>query len=154
MRYASGNYAPWFIKEIIARLEGGVSRQDILLNYAISPGTLDEWVRNHASAEYRNKRKIPTVQLRDSVVRAIVAGRMTIEEAQASCNIKARKTIRIWIRDYQERENIDLAATNLSGLGRKKSTFRATTGQEQIKVLQQQLADEKLKVAALNTLMT
>jgi len=77
---------------------------------------------------------------------------MTIEEAQASCNIRSRKTIRIWIRDYQQGENIDLAATNLSELGRKKSTSKAA-GQEQIEVLQQQLADEKLKVAALNTLI-
>ena len=153
IRYSSGNYARWFIKEIIGQLEQGVIRQDILLRYAIRPGTLDEWVRNHASAEYRNKRKKPTVQLRNSVVRAIIAGRMTIEAAQAACNIRRSKTIRIWISDYQQRENVDLAVTNLSELGRKKTTSKATAGQQQIKVLQEQLDNEKLKVAALNTLI-
>jgi transposase len=38
-------------------------------------------------------------------------------------------------------------------LAKKKTTAKATTEQERIKMLQQQLADEKLKVAALNTLI-
>ena len=86
-------------------------------------------------------------------MRAIIAGRMTIEAAQAACNIRRSKTIRIWISDYQQRENVDLAVTNLSELGRKKTTSKATAGQQQIKVLQEQLDNEKLKVAALNTLI-
>ena len=133
IRYSSGNYARWFIKEIIGQLEQGVSRQDILLRYAIRPGTLDEWVRNHASAEYMNTRKKPTVHLRHSVVRAIIAGRMTIEAAQAACNIRRSKTIRIWISDYQQRENVDLAVTNLSELGRKKQHQRPLRGSSRLK---------------------
>lgn len=152
-RYPSGNYARWFIEAIIDELEGGAQRADILLKYDIRPGTLDEWVRQHASAEYRNKRKMPTALVRSSIVRAVLSGRMTMEEAKAACNVKIDRTIKIWIRDYQLQENVDLAAINSSQLAKKESTTNGIADHQQVAVLQEQLAEEKLKVAALNTLI-
>jgi transposase len=153
IRYSSGMYAGWFIKSVIAELEEGSSRQEVLFKYKIRPGTLDEWVRQHASAGYRDKKKMPTEQSRNAVVRAILSGRMTVEEAKAASNIRTPQTIRKWVQDYLQKENADLAAIKRPELEKKKSTSKVSAEREQIKILQQQLADEKLRVAALNTLI-
>ena len=153
IRYSSGKYARWFITEVLSELESGVAREDIFLKYKIKKATLDWWVSNFASAQYKNKIRRHTAQLKNSIARAVSAGRMTIDEARAKCNVSTSSTIKRWIKDYQQQGNSDLAAINAPELAKKKITAKATTEHEQIKQLQQQLADEKLKVAALNTLI-
>jgi len=152
-RYPSGMYAHWFIKKVLAELEEGIPRQEIRLKYKIVHNTLTYWIQQYGSAKYKNKIKRSSSELKNSVVRAILSGRMTIEEARIACHIKTAETIKIWVKDYQQHENTDLATPNLAELASKKTTVRTSTEQEQIKILQQQLADEKLKVAALNTLI-
>jgi transposase len=54
---------------------------------------------------------------------------------------------------YQQEENSDLAALNSIVLKKPKSIETPQSNNEQIKELQQQLADAHLKIAALNTLI-
>ena len=152
IRYGSGYYAEWFIKALIAELETGTPRQDLLARHQIKGGTFSVWVQHYASSAYKNKIKKTTSPSKHAVVRAILSGRMTIEEARVACNLKTTETIRIWISNYQQ-ENPDLSAVNSSALANKKSSVKTVVEHDQLKLLQQQLADEKLKVAALNTLI-
>lgn len=152
IRYPSGYYAAWFIKALIAELEAGTPRRELLARHDIKDGTFSVWVQQYASAAYKNKLKRTAAPSKHAVVRAILSGRMTIEEARTACHIKTTETIRIWVRDYQQ-ENPDLSGVNLSALAKKKLPVKTVVEHDQVKLLQQQLADEKLKVAALNTLI-
>jgi transposase len=152
-RYSvTGYYDVRFIKEVVQQIEDGLPRQEALLTYGLKKFTLHSWIRKYASSQYLDRRKIRSAQTKRSVVRAIAEGRMNIGEAMTACNVRAAKTIRLWVaRDKQE--NDDLAASNLSALNKKKSSHQSAAVNAEVKALQQQLADAQLKIAALNTLI-
>jgi transposase len=127
--------------------------QEVLLVYKLRRSTLAEWVKRYASAQYRNNRKKPARHLKRSAVRAITNGTMTITEVMEACKVKTAHTIKEWLMIYQQEENSDLAALNSIVLKKPKSIETPQSNNEQIKELQQQLADAHLKIAALNTLI-
>lgn len=147
-----GNYSISFIREVIDQLEEGMPLRELLFAYKLKRTTVVDWIKKYASTEYNNSRKRPSKQLKRSAVRAINNGTMTIREAMEVCKVSST-TIRDWLVLYQQEENSEIAALNPTVLAKHKSSTTPRSDNEQIKALQQQLADAELKIAALNTLI-
>lgn len=146
------NYELSFIREVITELEEGMPMRELLLVRQLKRTTVNAWIEKYASTELKNSRKRPSVQVKRSVVRAITSGTMSIAEVMRAYNI-SRPSIKEWLEIYQQQENCDLEVINVAGLNKRKSSSTQKTDNEQVKVLQQQLADAQLKIAALNTLI-
>jgi transposase-like protein len=147
---AKGNFDKNFKLQIIREVQAGKSRQSASLEYGIKLTTLKGWLaaNRKGTVPPSQQRPVPA-QFKRSVVRAVLSGRMTIQEAQSSFGIKGLKTITGWI-EQSDQENAEIAESMKKG----KKDNKATMGNNnELKALQQQLADAQLKIAALNTLI-
>jgi transposase len=154
-RGSNGNYDPLFIKEVVAEVEDGKALVDVCDKHNLSKGTLINWLRHYSSPAYRQNRKKPfSMQVRRSILRSVEDGSMTIAEVQSAYNIKAKSTIKRWMT-LEKQENDDLSACNSSVVNKtnKPDTAPVQPTPEEMADLQQQLADARLKIAALNTLI-
>ena len=152
----NGHYDPRFIEQVIKEIQAGLPMKAALARYGLKRGTLARWL--YESPKYHFKRTkaaaTPAVTKR-SIARAIRQGRMTIKEAMAACNIQTAGTIRQWMA-WEKREIDELAASNQQEMAKKIITSTDTalpSSVEEIDSLKQALAEEKLKNAALNTLI-
>ena len=82
LRKRNHRYSKQFITETLSELESGISRREVLDKRGISGPTLTEWVSLYGSEEL-NKGGKPrfTEQQRRGIVRKILGGEMTIQEA-------------------------------------------------------------------------
>lgn len=154
-RGSNGNYNQLFIKEVVAEVEQGKAMVDVCNEYKLSQGTLTYWLKHYSSKAYRQNRKKPfSSQVRRSILRSIKDGSMTIAEVQSAYNIRTKDTIKRWMA-LEKQENDDLSASNLSMVNKpnKNDTVPVQPTPEEVADLQQQLADARLKIAALNTLI-
>ena len=123
-------------------------RRDICAIYGLSRSTVCMWMRDHGSAAYKAKQggRLSNAQKR-SMIRAIREGRMTLQEAKLTYNIKSYTAILNLLR--QEGENSDLSDDM------KSKANAAGNGQEDAekKALRQALEEAQLKIKALNTLI-
>jgi hypothetical protein len=153
---AKGNYDPRFIKQVINEIQEGLPVKAALTRYGLKKDTLRYWL--YGSAKYHFKRtKAPAtpVATKRAIACAVREDRMTLKEAMAACKIQAAKTIREWIA-WEKAENDELTASNQQEMAKKsiaKKDAAPQPSQEEIASLRQALAEEKLKTAALNTLI-
>src|SRR5882724_10714169 len=137
-----------FIRAVVKEVEEGLSKREACDKYGMSSAILYDWVVKYGSDASRVNR-LPrfTAQQRRSIIRAIREGRMTIKEAKLAYKITGRDTVRRWIRESNQ-ENAELTAMNKPG---KKSPPSKLSDQQ--RDLQKELADAKLKIAALETMI-
>lgn len=150
-RYSpKGHYDKDFKRQVIEEIQQGRPRQAVYLEYGVKPSTLNEWLADNRTACLPASRQRPVPpQFKRSVTRAVLTGRMTIEEAQSAFGIKDCRTIKRWIQQSNQ-ENDEIAVP----MKKNKNDSKATKNDnEQLKALQQQLEDAQLKIAALNTLI-
>lgn len=148
--HPDGNYDVRFIKRVIEEINGGLPFKGALIKYGLKAGTLRHWLRS--SADYKRKRVGAVAPgVKRSTARAVISGRMTIGEAMEACGIKAATTIRQWIawEQQQKGELSELIEEEMA----KKPTKSKDLSTNELKAVQQQLADAQLKIAALNTLI-
>lgn len=147
-------YDKRFIVQVLEQVQNGVPRHQICDHYNIKMGTLKSWIeKDRLGIGADNLNRKVSNQVKRSVVRAIENGRLSVREAQIAHGIRSASAIRRWITQFQ-RENDELALVNDSQMKKKKPVKGSSTDNNQdIKALQQALADAQLKVAALNTLI-
>jgi transposase len=148
LRKSGGHYDLLAVQKIVAAIEGGMPRRDIYAIYGLSRSTVCSWMRDHASEAYKAKRGGPlTNAQKRSMVRAIREGRMTLQEAKLTYNMKSYTAIMNLLR--VEEEISDLSEDM------KSKANAAGNGQEDAekKALQEALEEAQLKIKALNTLI-
>ena len=152
---AIGNYTREFINFVLKDVEAGLLPRAVCLKYALPANTLDYWLTNFTSPEYvETRRGIFTNQQKRAIGRAVQNGSMTMREAMAIYQLRSDTTIRRWILK-DARENNDLVDLNQTSLKKEQSRDQPPGQQaaDETEVLHRQLADAKLKIAALNTLI-
>ena len=96
-------YPKHFIREIVEAIQNGLSRSEVVKRYGLSRSTLSDWMREYGSPAYHSgKQGHLSRQQRSSFVRAILEGRMTIQEAKLAYNISWTPTIRKWLRENED----------------------------------------------------
>lgn len=136
------------VKAIVKSVEEGIPRREIIAQHGMTKGTLAEWMRKYGSAAYQaSKRQIYSSLQKRSILRAIESG-MTIKEAQVSFGLKDTAIVRRWIRESKQ-ENIELSLDKSITMAKQSDK----KGSDEVKALQQALAEAELKIQALNTMI-
>ena len=141
--------AKWFskksIKQAVAEVESGLSRQEVCKKYGMAYGTLGGWIKQYGSKEFvRNRRVNLTNHQKRLIIHGIQEGRMTIEEAMLAYRIKGRKTIQAWLRESKKDSNVDID---------QKESMMSTSNNPVSQELQHALHRANLKVLALETMI-
>lgn len=140
-------YDKRLIREIVKQVENDMPRAEAIATYGMSRQSLDRWMKVYGSEAYLNSRPR---QFKDSerrsMVRAIKSG-MSLADAESTFGVN-RTTLRGWIVKFAE--NNDLGGSNPVVMSKKPTD---TLTSDEVRALQKALAEEKLKVAGLNTLI-
>lgn len=133
------HYSKEFIAEVLAELESGVSRRVACEKRGLDGSLLCGWVSRYGSEALRNMGKPSfTEQQRRGIVRKILGGEMTIQEAMLAHTV-AKNTLRNWIRQSKAEE---------TDIDSKQSAMPASNDS-----LAQDLQNARLKILALETLI-
>lgn len=136
------------VKEIVKSVEEGIPRREIIAKHGMTKGTLAEWMRKYGSAAYQaSKRQVYSSLQKRTILRAIESG-MTTREAQISFGLKHTAIVRQWIRDSKQ-ENNELSLDNSITMAKQSDKKES----DEVKALQQALAEAQLKIQALNTMI-
>lgn len=151
---ATSTYDKRFIADVLEQVHNGIPRQQACDKYNISPRTLRHWIEtDRMGISSDNLYKKLSNQVKRSIVRAVESRKLSVKEAQMAYSIRSASTIRKWMKQFQQ-ENADLAIVNDSEMKKKKpAKDNPIDNNQDIKALQQALADAQLKIAALNTLI-
>jgi transposase-like protein len=132
------------INRAVAEVESGISRWEVCEKYGMTYGTLGNWIKLHASKDFLDNGRIQlTNHQKRLIIHGIQEGRMTIAEAMLAYKIKARKTIRIWLRKSND-INVDIDSKEST-----MPTSNAAVSQE----LEHALHQANLKILALETMI-
>ena len=149
---AGGRYKHSFIQQVVREVEEGLDIKEAYKQYGLRGKTLRDWLDKFASPSYgRPKLKCYPVVQRRSICRAIAEGKLTPQQAANTYHVHV-STVYSW----QKQEKNELYSNDVAlKKSKKKSAATESAEQEddQVKNLQQQLADANLKIAALNTLI-
>ncbi|MBD2119271.1 transposase [Microcystis wesenbergii] len=143
-------YDKRLILKIVQEVENGLPRKEANRIYGLGKSSLDSWMRDYGSPEYREKikRRSYTNLQKRTVVTAIEQGRLTIKEAKTAYNIKSEKIIRGWILQFKS-EKVEICIENTSPMAKEKSPSKDLDKE----VLERALQEAELKIKALNTLI-
>jgi transposase len=132
------------IRDIVQQVENGVLRKDLCKRYGMSSGTLGEWMTRYGSAKYQqSKKKFFSEAERNLTARAVLEGRMSIEQAALSKGIR-RSTIKQWVKQKQGED------AELSVLNPQVMPLKSTVSD---KALATELSMANLKINALETMI-
>ena len=135
---AQFNFSEKAILSIVEEVKNGLSRKEVCIKYGIAYKTIERWMHQYGGVN--KKVSVSAVQKRE-VVRAVTEGRMTIREAQLLTGVASKSSIGEWIR-LAGKESADIAAKNIM------IELQPATND-----IQKELADAKLKIAALDTMI-
>lgn len=138
------------IRQIVQSVERGATRKEIINRYGVSKSTLSDWMRDYGSPGYQAKLKPLSATARRSMVRAIEAGEMTLQEARQAFNLASVSQVKRYLRE-SEREKAELwrLSTQMEK-NEARSTVLSTADPEALK---KALEEAELKIKALNTLI-
>ena len=149
----SGSYKTEFKKLVVTMYEQGVAGPIILATYKIPESSLYRWRKRFGSKG--NVRGIKTtipVHKKRSAVRAIVSGKLTDKEAMERYKV-CRQSIQKW-KELYAAENDELYLSNHLHVRKKKvKKDKSDDPGNEVSQLRQQLADARLRIAALDTLI-
>lgn len=138
------------IRLIVAAVERGNSRSQIIKRYGISKTTLSGWVKEYSSSAYRAKQKPLDATVRRSLFRAIVENAMTAEEAKRRYELSSVSLVKRYVVQTQ-RENDELRRLTLLMPTNEARPDAIST--EDAAALKKALEAAELKIKALNTLI-
>lgn len=149
----TGHYDRRLILKIVKEVEGGLPRKEAIRIYGLGKSSLDLWMRDHSSAEYREnfRRKAYSNLQKREIVAAIEQNRLTIREAKIAYNVRNETSIRDWIKQYKS-EKVEICVENAPPMARKKRSALPASDSEK-EALQKALQEAELKIKALNTLI-
>jgi transposase len=153
-RYSpAGRYKHSFIKGVVKEVEEGLDIREACKRYQLQGRRLHDWLDKHSSPSYsRPKLVYHSAVQRRSICRAIAQGKLTIQQAVTTYQVHST-TIYSWQK--KEKNELEFSKDQLLKKSTKASIVKPPVedGGDEIKKLQQQLADANLKIAALNTLI-
>lgn len=143
-------YDKRLIFKIVREVEAGLPRKEANRIYGLSKASLDNWMRDYGSPEYKEniRRKNYSNLQKRTIVTAIEQGRMSIKEAQTAYGVKTDKTIREWLAQYKT-EKVELCIVKESVMAKKTKPIDTA----EILALQKTLEEAQLRIKALNTLI-
>ena len=148
------HYEVDFIKKVVQEIEAGISVRRVCFQYQLHKATVGHWLERYASAVFRQNRRCVgfTPAFKRRVAQAVQSNGMPLKEACKVYNVRTPSTIEHWIEAYNQ-ENPELTASNKYVLSKNEENKDHTPTSQEVKALQQQLADAQLKIVALNTLI-
>lgn len=147
-----GPYDIRFIRCIVKEIEEGLPLRAAREKYNLKKGTLDYWIRLHGQPGARPVlRRNLSIQDKRTILRAIASRGLSVKDASVAYQVSVT-AIRVWQKQFKG-ENEELSISNQEQLSKKKTKQLSGTNSEQVRQLQQQLAEAQLKLAALNTLI-
>ncbi len=150
--HPQGNYDIRFIRGILKEIEDGLPVRAARVKYDLQKSTLYRWIRRYGAQGTRPVlRKDLSIQDKRTLLRAIATGNLNVKEASVAYQVGVA-SIRAWQKQFTE-ENNDLSFSNQQQLSKKKTKQQSDTTSDQVRQLEQQLAEAQLKIAALNTLI-
>ena len=148
-----GRFKHSFIRQIVREVEEGLDIREACKRYHLQGRRLHDWLDKYASTSYsRPKLLCYSAVQKKSICRAIAQGKLTVQQAVTTYQVHST-TIYSWQK--QEKHELEFSKDPVLKKSKKASnvTPPGEDGGEEIKRLQQQLADATLKIAALNTLI-
>lgn len=147
---AHRSYEKNFIVQIIRELEQGQSRDYLCNHYGIPPTTLKSWLSRHdLQFPRQGKRRTFTAFEKYKVVHIVLQGKMTSGQAAVAYGIKNTGLIRNWVKQFK-RQNGELSSIKQQDMSKKKPVVQSA---DEIKTLEKELEEARLKVVALNMLI-
>ncbi|SFQ79711.1 transposase [Hymenobacter arizonensis] len=105
------NHAIAFRKEAVRLVESGLSQRVVLQRLGISHATLRAWLRLYGTAVYSQmRRKLFTATQKHQIVRVLLDGRLSEDEALRKYGLRMKNTLREWVAAYRAREAVPPAA--------------------------------------------
>ena len=133
------------ILQIVREVEQGMSRKEACSQYGMAYCTLGEWMRRYGSAYYHaTKRTSFSAYQRRSIIRALLDGRMTKDEAHLIHRV-GKKTLTTWLRKAKQQDS-DLVSFKQENMAVKQIDYAGIE-------LQNELAEARLKIRALETMI-
>lgn len=143
-------FSKQLIREIVRSVERGATRREIIDRYGMAKATLSGWVMEHASAGYIASQTPLRPTERRSLVRSILEGRMSIEEAKRAFNLPSRSAVKRYLQQA-EKEKAELSC--IAQLMKKNEVRSEAISSEDAVALKKALEEAELKIKALNTLI-
>ena len=103
-RRSKNEHYPNAVRQQAVRLvEGGMPRRDVLRQFGMSATALRDWRRDYASGQLTCPMPFPrfTRAQRDHVAQQLLDGRLTPDEALRKHGLRLKRTLRIWVAEYQ-----------------------------------------------------
>ena len=133
------------IKDIVLQVEQGLPRKEACFTYGMKYETLSKWLSTFGSENNSLKKKrCFSMHKKREVIEAVLSGAMTKKEACLAYNIN-RATLNKWMA-VASKEDAELLTTNTATM---PSTLQSTSNKD----LEKQLAEARLKIMALETLI-
>lgn len=150
-RYRNRKFDLQFIHMVLKEIAEGLPLLAAGSKYNLPLDLIRAWNRKYAQLDLPVLRRVLSMQEKRTLLRSVIAGKFSIREAAINYQV-GESSIHAWIKQYRG-ENEELCYPNQQQLNKKKIEQQHDSTSEQVRKLQQQLADAHLKIAALNTLI-
>lgn len=104
-RAKNENYAIAFRQEAVRLVESGLSQREVIQRLGINHASLQAWLKQYGTAVYSQmRRKLFTPTQKHQIVRALLDGRLSEDEALLKYGLRLKSTLRAWVTAYQAAE--------------------------------------------------
>ena len=104
-RAKNENYAIAFRQEAVRLVESGLSQREVIQRLGINHASLQAWLKQYGTAVYSQmRRKLFTAAQKHQIVRALLDGRLSEDEALLKYGLRLKSTLREWVAAYQAAE--------------------------------------------------
>lgn len=137
--------------------KGEIPVAEIAKQFDVSPGTItQQWVKQVDRGVDRllGGYKRPTDKFKLKVVREVLSGSLTIEQAAERYDIVASKSIKQWIEKFSSDSVIALEIPQSSMSSNSKKRGRPKKQPDDQQALEEALEEARLKIVALETMIT
>ncbi|GAB3639138.1 hypothetical protein GCM10027422_47290 [Hymenobacter arcticus] len=101
-RARNENYAISFRQEAVRLVEAGVAQCHVRQQLGIGQTTLRVWLKQYGTAVYSQmRRKSFTASQKHQIVRELLAGRLSEDEALLKYGLRLKSTLRAWVSAQQ-----------------------------------------------------
>ena len=104
-RAKNENYTIAFRQEAVKLVESGVAQRVVQRQLGISSAALQAWLQEYGTVVYSQmRRRIFTPAQRAAIVRELLDGRLTEDEALLKYRLRLKKTLREWVAAHRAAE--------------------------------------------------
>ena len=104
-RAKNENYAIAFRQEVVRLVESGLSQREVIQRLGINHALLQAWLRQYGTAVYSQmRRKLFTPTQKHQIMRTLLDGRLSEDEALLKHGLRLKSTLRGWVAAHQAAE--------------------------------------------------